>query len=481
MQRFSEQLHQLVKDRKIAIYALSEQSGVERTLIHKMLKGERVPAKQSVVEALSSALMLTPEENGALFESWLAAKMGEGVYARRRFVLDFYNRFDPAPEKDLVRETGQRPVRVLSENEVAYGNLEVRNLMEAVLETEAAEEDGHIRIVAQPECPYLFDFLSVLGMRRKNLTVDHVLCMENSLNERNSLYNLNCLRAVTPILASGCRYRPLFHYDSIAGHFGSTSIMPYLLLTGKHVMRIAHDASFADVSGLPQQLELYGRIFRSLTEQSESFATVFHSPVEEITYFDRLYDDLTFLEHDFIADPCFLVFTDEEIVRRYAVPALLADEAAMRPILDYFKFSPFKGRMGSMGNIYFSESGVDRFLETGRVTEVPAQYYSQLEVPDRYRLLRSMYETSLSGDYHPVLVNEQKLKIPANLCTYSMKTGVVCFTYTAPHRDYTAFLITEKSIVTAIQDFLDYLPESGLVHSPEETLRYLKGKLDAQT
>lgn len=478
MQRFSEQLQQLVKSRKIAVCALAEQSGVGRTLIHKMLKGERVPAKREAVQALSSALMLTPEENRALFESWLAAKMGEGVYARRKFVLDFYNQFDSAPETNLVWESGQRPVRVLSENGVVYGNLEVRNLAGAVLETEAAKESGHIRIVAQPECSHLFDFLSVLGRRRKSMTVDHVLCLENSQNEQNGLYNLSSLRSIIPILASGCRYRLQCYYDSVAGHFGSTSILPYLILTEDYAVRIAHDASCAAVSSLPQYLTLYGRIFETLMEKSESFVTVFHSPLEQISYINRLYDDFACLEHDFTSDPCLLVFAGEDMVRRHLSPALLKQEATVRAILEYMKFAGFKSRMKNMGNVYFSENGLDRFLATGRLTEVPAEYYSPLDQSNRYRLLRSMYEASLAGDYHPVLVNGQKLRIPGNLCTYSMKNGAVCFTYTAPRREHTTFLVTEQSVVTAIQDFLDYLPESDFVYSHEETLRYLKKKLE---
>lgn len=479
MQSFSELLRQLIKSRKIAICMLSEQSGVERTLIQKMLKGDRVPAKQSIVEALSSTLMLTPDENSALLESWLAARMGEDSYAKLSFVLDFYNGFDPSPENDLVLDTRERTVRVVPENKVVYGNLDVTNLMEAVLEMEASEEDGHIRVEAQPECAHLLDFLAIFGMRRKDLVIDHIFCMESSLNERNSLYNLNCLQATIPILASGCQYQPRFYYDSIPGHFGNTSIMPYFILTRKYVMCIAHDASYATVSSSPQYLELYSRIFQSLRDQSKAFTTAIHSPIDEISYINRLNNNSVFIEHDLISTPCLLVFTNEEMVRKYAVPTLLANADTVRSILNYMKFIPLKKQMKNMGNIYFSKRGIEHFLATGRIDEVPDDYYTPLEIPDRYRLLQSMYKASSSGKYHAVLVNGQKLRIPDNLCTYSMRNGSVFFTYTAPQRNsYTTFLITEKSIATAIQDFLNYLPKSNLVYSREETLSYLKKMLD---
>ncbi len=477
MRKFSEELEYFIKSRKITVYSLAERSGVDRTLIHKMMKGERVPAKESVVRALASELMLTPGESAGLLESYRAAKMGEDVYARRRAVLDFYNGF-PTPPAGPARRESTAPVRVPVENGTVSGKLEVGGLIGAVLEAEAAKEKGRVRILAQPECPMLFDLLPLAGLRRQNLTVDHVICLENSGSEvgRSALYNLNCLGAVMPVLASGCRYRPRYYYGS-ADRFGAAGLMPNLILTGDYLVRISHDASCAAVSSFAPYLELYGRAFDSLSEKSMPMATVFRSPQEEIAYINRLYSEFTAMEDDFTSDPCLLPFAGEEMTRRYVNPALVKDGRAARMILEYMNSVRLQNRLRSLGNVFFSEEGIDRFLSTGRITEVSTGFYSPLEPPDRYRLLRRMFEASLAGKYHPVLVDARRLRIPASLSTYTFRNGAVCFVYTAPGYEYTSFAVSEASTVAAVRDFMGWLPESGLVRSRDETLRYLKEKL----
>lgn len=477
MEEFSQQLRRLIDSRHIAIYALAAQSGVDRTLIHKIIKGQRVPTDPSVVQKLSAALLLTSEEGEALFESYKAAKMGEDIYVRRKFVLDFYNHFDPAPEYAVRAENRHLTGAALTGDDVVYGKLEVSNVLEAVLELEAAKPEGHIRILAQPECPLLFDFLALIGMRKNELVIDHVLCLENSMKDRSSLYNLNCIRTVMPVLASNCQYQLLCHYDNIASHFSNTSVLPYLILTEDYVVRLAADASSAAVSNSAQFRELYGHIFQSIMEKSHPLVTVFHSVFEEIEHINRINSDYDYLIHDFTSDPCLLPFADEEMMFRYVNPLLLKDETTRQMIQGYIKFSNLKSRFETMGNIYFSEEGLDRFLTTGRMSELPVEYYSPLAIPDRYRLLRTMYEASLVKKYHPVLVNAKKMRIPLNMATYLMKLGAVNFVYTAPNQTYTSLVVTEPSIVTAIQDFLDYLPETDLVCSPQETLHYLEEKL----
>jgi hypothetical protein len=61
--------------------------------------------------------------------------------------------------------------------------------------------------------------------------------------------------------------------------------------------------------------------------------------------------------------------------------------------------------------------------------------------------------------------------------TYTFRNGAVCFVYTVPGYEYTSFAITETSTVSAVRDFMSWLPESGVVHSTDETLCYLKSKL----
>lgn len=471
---FSEKLNRLIQSRKITVYALAAQSGINRTLIQKMIKGERIPAKRGVVEALAATLMLTPRERSELLESYAAAKVGPDVYERRKAVLDFYNNLPPAPARNTAFSEAVPPPRMEKSGETIYGRAEVLNRLTAVLEAEAMREHGRIRMLAQPEFTDLFHFLTVLCMRRKNLTLDHIVCMENSQGERNALYNLQCLRAMVPLLVSGCTYRPRGYYDSIGGHYGSTSVLPYLILTDRSVMRISYDAGCAVISDQPEYLRLYHTIFDSISEQAVPLSTTFQSLSQEIDFINRQSPAAGDMDCDFSAEPCLLLFLPGDMMRRYLDPGLAADPQQMGTVLKYFGTPFFQNRLRSLGSVYFSAEGMEHFLATGRLSEVPPELYRPLNTKDRFRLLRILYGAALNGTYRPMLANAQKLRIPPCFSTYTFRGKNIIFMYGSPGREQTVFSFSEESIVTTIQDFMDCLPESGLVRTREETLDYLR-------
>lgn len=474
-------LRQLINKRHITIYTLAAESGVDRTLIQKMLKGQRIPSDPAVVRSLAAALLLTPEESDSLFESYLSAKMGEGVYKRRKMLLDFYNEFDSFQVNSRVSLQNMASGCPPGENEVIYGKLDVELLTASILEREAAKPSGRIRVIAQPECAFLFDLLSVIGAQKSELVIDHILCFENSHQEMNFIYNFGCLRAIMPIFTSVRQYRPRCYYGSIGDRFGATSVMPFLVLTEDYVMRIAYDASYASVSSLSQQRELYSRIFQESLEKASSLAVAFHSPLEEISFLNQMSSEYDHMIHNLTADPCLLPFVDEQMLSRYLEPSLWNDEKSIGPIRKYLEFQDMRNDSAGMGNFYFSEEGLNRFLTTGRFSEVPEEYYSPIETADCFRLLKAMYKVSAEGKYHAYLVNTQKLRIPFSLSTYLLRRGAVCFVHTAPNHPFTALLVSEPSIVASVQDFLSHLPESNFVSSPETTLQYLKKRLDCAT
>ncbi|CAB1242594.1 protein of unknown function [Ruminococcaceae bacterium BL-6] len=481
MSLFSEQLRGLIQERGLKIYAFAAGCGTDRTLIHKILKGDRLPADRSVVEKFASVLLLDPKETERLMQNYKIARMGERVYARRRAVSEFFANVDPptpCEEEPLVPQ--DHPRRILSGGTV-YGKLEVNYLVKTVLEEEASRGNGRIQVLAQPEYPFLLEQLALVGIRHRDLCIQHIICLENSLKEKNSIYNLNCLRSIMPIIAAGCKYSPWYYYDSVGSHFGNTCVMPYLILTRSLAVTISSDGSCAAVFDAPEYRELYRRVFNGLLEKSSSLTEVFHHPLEQTEYYIRMCAGYEYVEYDFMPDPCLLFFADREMFLRYLSPELAADKAFLKSIPAYFKHTLGAQRMRNIKSVYFSDTGLRRFLSVGRITEIPDEYYTPLSLPDRYLLLRRMYEAALKGDYHPVLIDSKKLKISENLCTYLFRGGAACFVYAAPGRDYTVFSVTEKSIFSALQDFFSYLPESGNTFSEKETLSFLKNVLESGT
>lgn len=67
MSQFSELLREYIKKKDITIKALAEKCGIDRTYLHKILKGERKVPSVDFVENISLQLMLSTEDKSRLW------------------------------------------------------------------------------------------------------------------------------------------------------------------------------------------------------------------------------------------------------------------------------------------------------------------------------------------------------------------------------------------------------------------------------
>ena len=480
LSQFSEQLRNFIVDRDVKIYMLAAQSGIDRTLIQKMLKGERIPSNKSVVQKLASSLLLSPSETETLIESYQIVKMGEGAYSHRKFIKNFLNRFNNlSTTNDISVSTSyHHRINNLPSNAQVRGNIEINNLVKIIIEMEAMKKNGKVRIIAQPEYSFLFQCLSLVGMNKHDLYVEHIVCLENSMSNRGNMYNLNCLNIIMPMLVTGCNYHPMCYYDHVSSHFSNTSVMPYMVLTSDYVMSISYDITYATIAKSQSYLEICNQIFESSVQKAAPMAKLIHSPAEHVQYFTGVLSNSTHSNYCFSFAPCLIYFATKEMLRKYINTSLPKSENLDETTMQYIALLHKALELNTIHAVYFSEEGLDEFLSTGRLAEMPWEYFSSIDISDRYKLVRSMYDAALAGDYHPFLVNSAVLNIPANLSIVSCKEGTVSFVYTAPNHKYSALDFSEKSIVYAIQDFFDYLPESNMIFSPEETLSLIRQKLE---
>ncbi len=470
MPSFSEELQRLIRERDIKIYVLAAASGIDRTLIHKILKGDRIPTNRAVVQKLASVLLLTPQETENLMQSYQLTKMGKDSYSRHKKIEDLFHDFHSISQPNhIIFKTDYRPqMNALPDEGAAYGSLEVNSLIKTVIEMEAAKDSGRVRVIAQPEYAFLFNFLALTGMNRHNMAVDQIICMENTLVKKDSLYNLNCFSAVMPIALSGCEYKPMCYYDDATAHISSTSILPYMILTGSYVVNISYDISYATISGAQPYLALYSRVFEDLAERSIPMLTITPgNQMEQFLASASTYGNISFY---FSNDPQLIPFMPEKILNKYLNPNASMNKNAAVP-------KQILSAKGQIKTICFTEAGLNRFLSTGILSKRYQEFFFPLELTDRYVLLKKIYDMALSGNYHPALINSAIFHIPEYLSVLVFHNAVSFF-LTLPGNESSICTIEEKSLVYAFRDFFKYLPENNSVLSEEESLSILKRKLD---
>jgi hypothetical protein len=405
--------------------------------------------------------------------------MGEDIYSRRKYVKEFFNHFETLSIKKAipVEISYQYSMDDLPNQSVAYGPLEINNLVKTIIGLEAIKENGKVSIVAQPEYDFLFKFLTLEGINWQDLAIDHIICMENSMQDDNSHYNLGCINAMMPLLVTGCKYNPMCYYDNIKAHFNSTTLMPYIILTSESIVNISYDISYATVSHFKPYLALYNQIFEDLKQKSVPMAVILHSPFEQISHYLKFISSYGNTDYHFSYAPCLVYFATDEMCHKYVTHLLPEREVFISLVIQHLNDFRKALPLHTVETIYFSEEGLDRFLDTGLLSEIPAQFYSPLNISDRYRLLKYFYDAAIAGICQPLIINSKKLTIPVDLITCTCNDNAVSFVYNSQDHDSTALVITEKSIAFWLNDFLGYLKNSSMIFSKEETIALLEDRL----
>jgi hypothetical protein len=483
MLSFSEQLRHFITERNIKIYSLSAQSGIDRTLIQKMLKGERLPSDESMVLELASSLLLSPTETDRFIQSYYIAKIGERVYSQRKFIKNFLDSFNTlTAQEDFSIQTAYRhKISKLPDFATVTGKLAINNLVKVIIEMAAMKKNSTIKIIAQPEYSFLFQYLSLVGMNNHNLSVDHILCLENSTTnhttDHENLYNLKCLDAIIPIIAAGLNYRPRCYYDNVSSHFSNASMMPYMILTDDYGINISGDLTCATIGTSSSHLEMCRHLFDNAAEKSMPMIKTLNSQIENLDFFTDAISSFGHINFQFANEPNLMCFVTKEMLLKYINNSIPDKDRIINSTMQYIEHINESIKSKALKSVFFSEQGLDNFLESGRLDNLPAKYFSSIDPADRYKLLKCMYDASINGTFYPFLVNTLALKTSENLSLVIYKNCALSFLYKAPNQKYFTSIFTEKSIVHAFQDFFEYLSGSNLVFSREKTLSIIKKKL----
>ena len=122
----------------------------------------------------------------------------------------------------------------------------------------------------------------------------------------------------------------------------------------------------------------------------------------------------------------------------------------------------------------FSSDGLRRFLQTGYLTDLPADYVYPLQPRDRLVLLKRLAFAAKEGTMELHMVNPLLFQLPDNLIlSYRRLNGIDFHGVNFENNEYRYLQLEETSLMEIFRDFILYLSDSPLVCTQEETLDFL--------
>ena len=123
--------------------------------------------------------------------------------------------------------------------------------------------------------------------------------------------------------------------------------------------------------------------------------------------------------------------------------------------------------------IYFTDSGMTRFLQDGLIEEIPSIFYHPLNINQRIYVLREIAKCCRGGSYR--ILKKPLDHLPDNI--RMALCGTTCsFTYQTNSGEHMCFAVTEPSILQVFHDFLGHM-DPELYYEPEEAAQIIERQI----
>lgn len=481
MSKFSEKLRLLIEESGIKIYQLAKNAELDRTTIQRAITGQRLPGL-NFVEKLSGYLRLSPAERTELFDLYSISKIGENVYAGRKYIKEIVERIATIHTVEENTSTAGKIMsftgKINEDNAVFTGQYIVNNIIRDVLEDEVVNNSSSVINISVPfSYVFLFDLLYQLYLGENgNISIKNIIrLIKNPHAFQSSNYNLQILSHVMPFsFSAGNRYQPYYYYDNFDASNDIALLMPYYIITGNRLITLSADFKTAILYNNESIVNIYKEKFEIAVAKSKPLTAQHFNCNDILLAYLESYKNLGEISHIFEPQPCFAWYYTDELIRRHLRQELENREMILELLYNlYGAYKNMKSRPMSI----FSIEGLSYFAATGILADLPTKFAIPFTVDERIMLLKKLKDDIINNNYQALVTDPVKFTIPT-ISIQLYKTNGLDFFSTNNKGAISSSFIDEKSIAEAFYDFFESLPDSDLVYSKEETIKVIDGFIE---
>ena len=457
------------------IYRLSKITGIERTKLQRIKSGQKLPTKEEL-DLICISLYLSPEEKFKLTKEYEIAIIGEDRYKSRICTAGFIeNLYDLFEVEHSEVESHFKISFDIKCPAVIQGESDTYNTVETIIRQEAIENNT-IYMYGNT-----FDSKSMLNSLLRSVTdvpglsVSQIFGLKPHDESYDNYYsNISMISKIYPVFLSRTNYHAYYYYDKVNNH----SLFPYLIVTDNYSITISYDRKSAVITQDKNIIKLHKQLFEQKIDESYALIADINTLmgyssiyVEHLQHFDIANTKLLTIEYE----PCVTPYISDEVIEmcmRRDIPNFpVIFERAKSCIAQYRNFM--------LKTSIFTERGLDNFITTGRITEIPEIAYNPIPPKARIQILNALCKSATDLKQSSLhLIRDDKLHLPKNLRYCG--TGQVhdfFLLLSDVKNSPSIFKLNECGFAKPFYDFASSLIDSDTVYSNEETVKIIQDKI----
>lgn len=480
MSNFSDFLKQCIQEKNISVAFMAKYCGIDRSTMYKIINGKLNPPSVEICEKISSFMQLTPDEKNQFSRAYEISLIGKDVFIRRKETKDFLLNFPALINNSLFKNQNwsvsdsNKNIMPADKRCIPISN---RNLfyyyVQNILETEMQSDSKKVALLIQPDCEFLFNYLTNLKLSGSALHIEHILCM-NSVEKSDCGYNIKILFSLLPLFMNGMNYQVYFFYNDVHSHFHNLNVFPSMILTEKHAITCTSDYKSGILYQDPETVAMLWNIFSSYKEKCRPLFQIPHSIEEEgylVTSTTLNNSCLYYLE----PEPCLIPFIEDSMIANFVPKNTPAKEEILSYLYTYLKTAREVIQKSDF-YFYFCKEELDKFAETGILAEIPKELSSNyiFSVEERITILENLLEHRAKAHFRLLKPIFEQTAQQLHLCAGENNMYLMFFNVLS-QRIY--LCIQEGNIINAFHDYLGSL-DSQELYDDEETLTYFAHTID---
>lgn len=268
----SELLSFYINKKKTNMTQFAQYLGIDRSTLHKIIKGQRPATSEALVKRIAQYLCLSQEETKQILEAYEIDTIGAFVFYRRKHIQDFFKEADHVLDHHYqITEQVQDDQTLV--DDVYTGRINVEHILYTLYSYELREEKPHVRIMEQPyEMSIIFDSFNHISAE---MPMTHLFYLDNSQKQtkNNEFYNLKCLNNLLPVILRNKNYHPYYYYSNVSIMNEHDVFYPNVMITTRYLFTYTNDHSQGILYKLQQIVNAYKEKFDAYLKEAECFMT----------------------------------------------------------------------------------------------------------------------------------------------------------------------------------------------------------------
>lgn len=466
MSNFSDKCKELLESNGMNVYRFSKKSGLERTTLQRMVKGERLP-RAEFVKQFCSHLRIPPLEIQDVMKLYEIEITGEKVYQSRQYIKNLLYTLSGLDTSNLdIHYTACQG----NAEDIIQSASKAHQMISSVLEHEFSSSDApFIRTNLPPDTLPLYKSLTLLYNKyKKNAHVTHLIQFHlNPVSTKNPVCNLEALNYTCPFfLSSPVDYQPFYYYGRISDRDASLLIFPYYLITSDRVLVFSADLERSFLYTESDVVSTYGLEFERIFQFGRPLMEHADTPLQAMGCYTKSQKmQQSIPTHVLHAQPCAAYMLHQFTF----LPEILTcctklEMSQLTETVSHFFYS----LLHSPYKMFFSDEGLRYFCKTGSFTGQLARYFEPLCVSERIEALKKLINHNRETSCICRMSVIPSL-IPSNISVELYHEQRVQFIIFKDEMKFQFLSIEESSICESFYDFFESLSEKQHSLSQQKT------------